>query len=177
MSHDDTRQSLTLSESSPSCRAGRVFGRSNLPLPICFFHSPLPIQFPPCFFPKTIKLQVLDDWMFQKLLGSRRVQPGCGDPCSSVAWKPGVQTPDSVFLTPSTQTEIGLDWFLVLSFGALRMRARQMTAIVLPSRIWSRVYPTLKNLLDMWRLFSSSFQKRISVLLSQMKPYQIQRKG
>ena len=45
------------------------------------------------------------------------------------------------------------------------MRARQMTAIVLPSRIWSRVYPTLKNLLDMWRLFFLFFPEEDKCLI------------
>ena len=71
VTHNKTSHFL---RAAPPCRARRVFGRSNLPLPIPFFHSPLPILFLPCCFPKPIKLEVLDDWMFQKLLGSRRVQ-------------------------------------------------------------------------------------------------------
>ena len=47
MTHNKTSHFL---RSVPPCRATRVFGRSNRPLPIPFFHSPLPIQFPPAAF-------------------------------------------------------------------------------------------------------------------------------
>lgn len=75
-----------------------------------FSHVPLPTWFSPCFlpvFPIIHEVKVFDDGVFQKLSGSRRAQkdpantaPGCGHHCSSVGWKPRVQTPSTLYVSP-----------------------------------------------------------------------------
>ena len=73
-SHDDTQQNLTLSEISTSLQGYEGLWQKQP----ASAHPLLPQSpshpVPSYCFPKPIKLEVLDDWMFQKLLGSRRVQ-------------------------------------------------------------------------------------------------------